>query len=48
MTGNLNLDMNTVDILLPAILLTAIVHEVVLPPETVHRIPNLLLMYDPR
>ena len=46
MNGNLNLDTNTVDILLIAILLTAIAHEVVLPPETVHRIPNPRLVYD--
>ena len=44
MTGNLNLDMNTVDILLPAILLAATAHEVVLLPETVHHTLNLLLV----
>ena len=48
MNVNPNLAMNTVDILLTVILLAAIAQEVVLPPETVHRILNPLLVDELR
>ena len=48
MKGHLLLAMNTVDIMLTVILLAAIAHEVVLPPETVHHTLNLLLVAELR
>ena len=48
MNGNLHLAMNTVDIMLTVILLAAIAHEVVLPPETAHCTLNLLLEAERR
>ena len=41
MSGNLNLDMNIVDIQLTEPPLTDIVNEEALQPETAHRILNL-------
>ena len=46
MSGNLNLDMNIVDIQLTEPPLTDIVNEEALQPETAHRILNLHLVRD--
>ena len=46
--GHLLFAMNTVDIMLTVILLAAIAHEVVLPPETAHCTLNLLLEAERR